>query len=41
MPVGRHGTNAATVGDSIYIPAGGPLNGGTAQTNANQAFTYP
>ena len=41
MPVGRHGTNAATVGDTIYIPAGGPLNGGAAQTNANQAFTYP
>jgi N-acetylneuraminic acid mutarotase len=41
MPVGRHGTNAATVGDAIYIPAGGPLNGGAAQTNANQAFTYP
>ena len=35
------GTNAATVGDAIYIPAGGPLNGGAAQTNANQAFTYP
>jgi N-acetylneuraminic acid mutarotase len=41
MPVGRHGTGAVTLGNMIYIPAGGPLNGGEAQTNANQAFTYP
>ena len=41
MPVGRHGTGAVTVGNTIYIPAGGPLNGGAAQTNANQAFIYP
>ena len=41
MPVGRHGTGAAVVGHMIYIPAGGPLNGGSAQTNANQAFSYP
>jgi hypothetical protein len=25
----------------IFIPGGGPLNGGEAQTNANQAFIYP
>jgi len=41
MPVGRHGTGAVTLGNMIYIPAGGPLNGGEAQTNANQAFVYP
>jgi len=41
MPVGRHGTGAVTLGNMIYIPAGGPLNGGAAQTNANQAFVYP
>ena len=41
MPVGRHGTNAVTLNGMIFIPAGGPLNGGEAQTNANQAFTYP
>lgn len=41
MPVGRHGTGAVTIGDLIYVPAGGPLNGGAAQTNANQAFSYP
>jgi hypothetical protein len=27
------------VGDTIYIPAGATLNGGTAQTNGTQAFT--
>ncbi len=41
MPIGRHGTQAVTLGDMIFIPAGGPLNGGEAQTNANQAFVYP
>lgn len=41
MPIGRHGTNAVTLGDMIFVPAGGPLNGGEAQTNANQAFVYP
>jgi N-acetylneuraminic acid mutarotase len=41
MPIGRHGTGAVTIGNMIYIPAGGPLNGGEAQTNANQAFVYP
>ena len=41
MPIGRHGTQAVTLGNMIYIPAGGPLNGGEAQTNANQAFVYP
>lgn len=41
MPVGRHGTGAVTLGNMIFIPAGGPLNGGAAQTNANQAFVYP
>ena len=41
MPIGRHGTQAVTLGDMIFIPAGGPLNGGAAQTNASQAFIYP
>lgn len=41
MPVGRHGTGAVTLGNMIFIPAGGPLNGGEAQTNAHQAFIYP
>ena len=38
----RAGTGqAVTLGNMIFIPAGGPLNGGEAQTNANQAFVYP
>ena len=41
MPIGRHGTGAVTIGKMIFIPAGAPLNGGAAQTNAHQAFTYP
>ncbi len=41
MPIGRHGTQAVVLGNMIFIPAGGPLNGGEAQTNANQAFVYP
>ena len=39
MPMSVHGTGAVTIGGTIYIPAGGTLNGGTAQTNGNQAFT--
>ena len=38
MPMSVHRTGAAAVGDTIYIPAGATLNGGTAQTNGNQAF---
>ena len=38
MPMSVHGTGAATIGSTIYIPAGATLNGGTAQTNGNQAF---
>jgi len=34
-----HGTGAVTISDTIYIPTGATLNGGTAQTNGNQSFT--
>jgi hypothetical protein len=27
-----------TIGETIYIPDGATLNGGTAQTNGNQSF---
>lgn len=37
MPVPRHGTAAATVGDTIYIPGGGTLGGG-APTDVNDAY---
>ena len=39
MPMSVHGTGAATIGGNIYVPAGATLNGGTAQSNGNQAFT--
>ena len=39
MPMSVHRTGPAAVGDTIYIPAGATLNGGTAQTNGTQAFT--
>ncbi len=32
MPMSVHGTGAVTISETIYIPAGGTLNGGTAQT---------
>ncbi len=35
----RHGTGGAVVGNAIYIPAGGPVNGGSQQSTANEAFT--
>lgn len=38
MPSPVHGTGAAVVGETIYIPGGGVLNGGTALTNALQVF---
>jgi hypothetical protein len=39
MPMSVHGTGAVTIGDTIYIPAGGTSNGGAAQTNGIQSFT--
>jgi len=39
MPTPRHGTGGAVVGNAIYIPAGGPVNGGSQQSTANEAFT--
>jgi N-acetylneuraminic acid mutarotase len=39
MPMSVHGTGAVIIGETIYIPAGATLNGGTAQTNGNQSFT--
>jgi hypothetical protein len=38
MAAGRHGLAAATVGDAIYVLAGGPTPGGS-QIGTNEAFT--
>jgi hypothetical protein len=39
MPMSVHGIAAATIDETIYIPAGGSLNGGAAQTSGSQSFT--
>lgn len=39
MPTPRHGTGAAVVDDVVYIPGGGPVNGGSLQSAIHEAFT--
>ncbi len=41
LPAGRHGTQAAVVGDAVYVPAGGPVNGGSRQSSTLYVFTQP
>ena len=41
LPEGRHGTGAAVLNDAIYIPAGGPLNGGSMQSTSLFVFRLP
>jgi hypothetical protein len=41
LPEGRHGTSAAVVGEHLYVPAGGPLNGGSRQSTTLYVFTLP
>ncbi|MBV8726343.1 MAG: galactose oxidase [Candidatus Eremiobacteraeota bacterium] len=40
LPEGRHGTGAAVIGHDLYIPAGGPVNGGSRQSNTLYIFTF-
>jgi N-acetylneuraminic acid mutarotase len=40
MPLPRHGIGAALVGESIFIPGGGPIEG-FSQTDRNDAFRPP
>jgi N-acetylneuraminic acid mutarotase/glucose/arabinose dehydrogenase len=35
----RHGTGGATIGDTVYIPAGGPQAGGSV-TAVNESFSF-
>jgi N-acetylneuraminic acid mutarotase len=35
----RHGTGGATIGDTVYIPAGGPQRGGSV-TAVNDSFSF-
>jgi N-acetylneuraminic acid mutarotase len=39
LPEGRHGTGAAVVGDRLYLPGGGPLNGGSRQSTTLFVFS--
>jgi N-acetylneuraminic acid mutarotase len=39
MPTPRHGPGVATIGDSIYTVAGGPVAGGSLQAATNETFT--
>jgi N-acetylneuraminic acid mutarotase len=39
MPTPRHGTGAAVIGEMLYIPAGGPVRGGSRRSNVHEAFT--
>jgi N-acetylneuraminic acid mutarotase len=38
LPEGRHGTGAVVVGDTLYLPAGAPVNGGRSQSDTLFAF---
>ncbi len=41
LPEGRHGTGAAIAGDRLYVPAGGPVNGGARQSTTLFVFALP
>jgi hypothetical protein len=38
LPQGRHGTGAVVIGDTLYLPAGAPVNGGSKQTDTLLMF---
>jgi hypothetical protein len=40
LPEGRHGTGAAVIGEALYLPAGGPVNGGSKQSDSLFIFTH-
>jgi Kelch motif len=39
LPQGRHGTGAAVIGESLFLPAGAPVNGGSAQSASLLVFS--
>ena len=41
LPEGRHGTGAAVIGDTLYLPAGAPVNGGSRQSDTLFVFALP
>ncbi|HEY0613180.1 MAG TPA: kelch repeat-containing protein [Candidatus Elarobacter sp.] len=38
LPEGRHGTGAVVIGDTLYLPAGAPVSGGSAQSDTLYVF---
>jgi Kelch motif protein len=38
LPEARHGTGAAVIGDTLYLPAGAPVNGGSRQSDTLFVF---
>jgi hypothetical protein len=41
LPSGRHGTGAAVIADALYLPAGGPVTGGSEQSTTLYIYTQP
>jgi N-acetylneuraminic acid mutarotase len=41
LPTPRHGFGAATVGETVYLPAGAPVTGGGRQSDVLEAFALP
>jgi N-acetylneuraminic acid mutarotase len=41
LALGRHGTGAALIGDAVYLPAGGPVNGGKEQSKTLFVYSQP
>jgi N-acetylneuraminic acid mutarotase len=41
LPEGRHGTGAVVIENALYLPAGGPVNGGSEQSDTLFVFRQP
>ncbi len=41
LPEGRHGTGAVVIDNALYLPAGGPVNGGSRQSDTLFIFRQP
>jgi len=41
LPEGRHGTGAVVLENALYLPAGGPVNGGSRQSDTLFIFRQP
>ncbi len=41
LPEGRHGTGAVVIDNAVYVPAGGPVNGGSRQSDTLYIFRQP